>query len=178
MTCPRCHRDVSPDASYCATCGATQTAGSASPWTTRRLVRIPSQQKIAGVCAGIAEYMDVDVTLVRALWVALSIVPGAIVGGILAYVLAWMVMPAGEATRATVGRRLVRSSTDVKIAGICGGLAEYMGVDATPVRVLWIILSVLPGAILGGLLAYLVAWLIIPKPPVVVVMTPSETHAA
>jgi phage shock protein PspC (stress-responsive transcriptional regulator) len=140
-------------------------------------VRIPSQSKIAGVCAGIADYFDVDVTLVRALWLALSIVPGAIVGGVIAYVLAWIVMPEGQATRSVVGRRLMRSTTDVKIAGVCGGIADYFGVDATPVRVLWIVLSVLPGAILGGLLAYLAAWLIVPKPPVTV-MSPSETRAA
>jgi phage shock protein PspC (stress-responsive transcriptional regulator) len=129
-------------------------------------VRITAEEKIAGVCAGIADYLDVDVTLVRALWLALSIVPGAIVGGIVAYVLAWIVMPAGQATRSTVGRRLVRSATDVKIAGVCGGLADYFGVDATPIRVLWIVLSVLPGAIIGGLLAYLAAWLIVPRAPV------------
>ena len=54
------------------------------------------------------------------------------------------------------------SNTDRKIAGVCGGLAEYYGVDATPIRLLWIILSILCGAVIGGVLAYLVAWLIIP----------------
>ena len=43
------------------------------------------------VNAGIADYLDVDVTLVRALWLALSIVPGAVIGGIVAYALARMV---------------------------------------------------------------------------------------
>ena len=107
MTCLRCQRDVAPEASYCPACGAPQHGAQAPAWTQRRLVRIPAEEKIAGVCAGIADYLDVDVTLVRALWLALSIVPGAIVGGIVAYVLAWIVMPAGQATRSTVGRRLV-----------------------------------------------------------------------
>jgi phage shock protein PspC (stress-responsive transcriptional regulator) len=59
--------------------------------------------------------------------------------------------------------RLTRSITNRRIAGVCGGLAEYLGVDATPLRLLWLLLSVLPGAIVGGLVVYLAAWLIIPK---------------
>ncbi len=134
----------------------------------RRLVRIVSEEKVAGVCAGIADYLDVDVTLVRALWLALSIVPGAVIGGIVAYALAWLVMPVGQATRATVGRRLVRSVSDAKVAGVCGGLADYFGVDSTLVRVAWIVLSVMPGAVVGGLLVYLAAWFVVPKAPTVV----------
>src|SRR3954447_3947455 len=164
MACIRCQRDVPADAVFCPACGARQSAD-ASSWGTRRLVRIPSEQKIAGVCAGIADYLDVDVTLIRALWIVLSIVPGAIIGGILAYVLAWMVMPQGQPTRTVVGRRLVRSSTDAKIAGVCGGLAAYLGVDSTPVRVLWVILSVMPGAVVCGVIAYVVAGVIVPRAP-------------
>jgi phage shock protein PspC (stress-responsive transcriptional regulator) len=174
MTCPRCHSEVSAEAAFCPACGASQRTSQA--WSSRRLVRIPSEQKIAGVCAGLADYLDVDVTLVRALWLALSIVPGAIVGGVLAYLLAWIVMPPGQPTRAAVERRLVRSATDAKIAGVCGGLAEYIGLDSTLVRVGWIVLSVLPGAIFGGVLAYLAAWFIVPKAPTVV--TQHQPHAA
>jgi len=71
----------------------------------------------------------------------------------------------------------VRSSTDVKIAGVCGGLADYLGVDATPVRVGWVILSVLPGAIICGVIAYLVAWIIVPKAPTTVIPQ-QQPHAA
>jgi phage shock protein PspC (stress-responsive transcriptional regulator) len=130
----------------------------------KRLTRSPTNGKIAGVCAGLAEYFDVDVTFVRAVWVALSIVPGAIIGGIVAYLLVWMVMPEGSGSPAeAAGRRLTRSTTDSKIAGVCGGLAEYFDVDATPIRVLWIVLSILPGAVIGGLLVYAIAWILIPK---------------
>lgn len=130
----------------------------------KRLTRSRANGKIAGVCAGIAEYLDVDVTFVRAIWIALSIVPGAVIGGVVAYLLVWMVMPEGSGSPAETGRpRLTRSVTNVKIAGVCGGLAEYFDVDATPIRVLWVLLSILPGCVIGGLLVYLVAWIIIPK---------------
>ena len=59
--------------------------------TPRRLVRYSSAGRVAGVCAGIAEYLDTDVTLVRLAWVVLSIVPGAFLGGLLAYLAAWIV---------------------------------------------------------------------------------------
>jgi phage shock protein PspC (stress-responsive transcriptional regulator) len=130
----------------------------------RRLTRSRTEGTIAGVCAGIANYFDVDVVLVRAAWVVFSIVPGAIVGGLLAYVAAWLVIPESADTPArSRDRRLTRSATDRKIAGVCGGLAEYFGVDATPIRLLFVILSILCGAIIGGVIAYLVAWLIIPR---------------
>ncbi len=130
----------------------------------RRLTRSRTEGKIAGVCAGIANYFDVDVVLVRAAWVVFSIVPGAVIGGVLAYIAAWLVIPEATGTDPLPhGRRLTRSTTDVKLAGVCGGLAEYFGVDATPIRLLWIILSILCGAVIGGVIAYLIAWVIIPK---------------
>jgi len=131
----------------------------------RRLTRSRSEGTIAGVCAGIANYFEVDVVLVRATWVVFSIVPGMLIGGVLAYLAAWLLMPnATEPTPAPYVRRLTRSAADKKIAGVCGGIAEYFSVDATPVRLLWVILSILCGAGIGGVIAYLVAWLIIPRP--------------
>lgn len=140
----------------------------------RRLTRARAEARLAGVCAGIANYFDVDVVLVRAAWVVFSIVPGAIIGGLLAYLAAWIVMPEGSGVEVTPsGRRLVRSDTDSRIAGVCGGLAEYFDVDATPIRLLWLIGSILFGAIIGGVIAYLLAWIIIPRRSDVVLVTPA-----
>jgi phage shock protein PspC (stress-responsive transcriptional regulator) len=145
----------------------------------RRLTRSRTDGKIAGVCAGIANYFDVDPVLVRAAWVVFSIVPGAIIGGVIAYLAAWLVIPeATEPAAAPHGRRLTRSATDKKIAGVCGGIAEYFDVDATPVRLLWVILSVLCGAVVGGVIAYLIAWLIIPRPSDVVLSTAAPESPA
>ena len=136
----------------------------ASALSGRRLTRSPSKGRVAGVCAGLADYFDVDVVLIRVAWAVLSVVPGAIIGGVLAYLAAWLIMP--ERHEPVIGggspRRLTRSRSDRKVAGVCGGLAEYLGVDATPVRLLWLILTILPGAFVGGLLAYVVAWIIMP----------------
>ena len=136
----------------------------------KRLTRSHTDRRFAGVCGGIAEYVEVDSTVVRLAWVILSIFPGAIIGGVLAYLLAWLVMPEGTSVKpASSSRRLTRSVTDRKIGGVCGGLAAYLQVDATPLRLLWVLLTVLPGAIIGGIALYLAAWLIIPSEPVALV---------
>jgi phage shock protein PspC (stress-responsive transcriptional regulator) len=149
--------------------------------TIRRLTRSRTEGKVAGVCAGIANYFDVDVVLVRAAWVVFSIVPGAVIGGVLAYIAAWLVIPEDTGAEPVPhGNRLTRSTTDSKIAGICGGLAEYFGVDATPIRLLWVILSILCGAVIGGVIAYLIAWVIIPRRSSLVLTTiePAATGSA
>ena len=160
MTCVRCQRELEADSSFCRFCGAAQKTSA-----PRQLRRLPSEGKIAGVCAGIAEYLDADVTLVRIGWITLSIVPGVLIGGLIAYIVEWLFVPEGGRANSSAfgGKRLMRSTTNKTIAGICGGLAEYLGVDATIVRVLFVALSIYPGAVVGGLIAYVVGWLVIPK---------------
>jgi phage shock protein PspC (stress-responsive transcriptional regulator) len=135
----------------------------------RRLVRRPAEGKIGGVCAGLVDYFNADVALVRAAWVTLSIWPGAVVMGVVAYLAAWLLMPRAEAAdgvSAAPHARLLRSRTDRRIAGVCGGLAEYFDVDPTIVRVTWVILSIIGGAVVFGIVAYLIAWFIIPSRPI------------
>src|SRR5882672_7306956 len=130
----------------------------------KRLHRQSASGRIAGVCAGIAAYLDADVALVRLTWVVLSIVPGGLVGGVVAYLAAWMIVPDEHVAPAdaTTPRRLTRSATERKVAGVCGGLAEYFHVDPTVIRLLWAVLTIVPGVIVLGVLAYVVAWFIMP----------------
>ena len=59
-------------------------------------------------------------------------------------------------------RKLYRSRTNRKLAGICGGLGQYFNVDATLLRVLFVLLAVLGGS---GLILYLALWIIVPREP-------------
>lgn len=59
-------------------------------------------------------------------------------------------------------RKLYRSRTDRKLAGVCGGLAQYFNTDATLIRVLFVVLAVLGGS---GFLIYLAMWVIVPNEP-------------
>jgi phage shock protein C len=92
MFCPDCGREVAESSNFCSVCGAKQEPTS----NYKRLRLSATDTKIAGVCGGIAEYMEVDPTVVRLIWLVLSIIPGAIVLGIFAYVLAWIIIPKAE----------------------------------------------------------------------------------
>jgi phage shock protein C len=59
-------------------------------------------------------------------------------------------------------KRLYRSKTNRIIAGVCSGIAEYFDVDPTLIRLLWLLFSLSGGA---GMLAYVIAWIIIPVEP-------------
>lgn len=56
-------------------------------------------------------------------------------------------------------KRLTKSFTDKKIAGVCGGIADYFDIDSTIVRLLWVVFSMAGGS---GILAYIIACLIMP----------------
>jgi phage shock protein C len=59
-------------------------------------------------------------------------------------------------------RKLYRSRTNRQVAGVCGGLAEYFSIDATLIRVLFVVLAVLGGS---GIVLYLALWIIVPREP-------------
>lgn len=60
---------------------------------------------------------------------------------------------------------LTRSRRYKIIAGVCGGIAEWLGWNPTGVRILFVILSIFPGAGIPGILVYIVLWLVMPSPP-------------
>ena len=60
-----------------------------------------------------------------------------------------------------IGRKLYLSDKDRKIAGVCGGLAEYFGIDSTIVRILWALAVVVSYG--TGFILYLVFWPIVPR---------------
>jgi len=60
-------------------------------------------------------------------------------------------------------KKLYRSPTDKKIAGVCGGLAEYFSIDPTIIRVVFVLL-LLPGG-LPGFIPYIILWVALPVQP-------------
>ncbi len=62
-----------------------------------------------------------------------------------------------------MAKKMYLSTTDKKIGGVCGGLAEYFDIDSTLVRLLWVIAVLCAGT---GLLAYIIFWIVLPKKPV------------
>ena len=72
MYCNYCGKVIQDDASHCAYCG--KRVGSVA--ARQRLMRPRADRKIAGVCAGVAEYFDLDVTLVRLVWLITAVMTG------------------------------------------------------------------------------------------------------
>jgi phage shock protein C len=108
MYCTQCGAHLDDSARYCISCGkptgaesssgngetssASSEPGAASATASpKRLRRILAEKKIAGVCAGFAEYFDTDITLMRVIWVALLLIPPHI--GLIAYIVSWAVLP-------------------------------------------------------------------------------------
>ena len=67
-------------------------------------------------------------------------------------------------------KRLYRSRDESRLAGVCGGLGTYMDLDPVFVRVIWVVGTCITGFI-PGIVAYLLAWIIMPEQPLPVVTT-------
>ncbi len=94
MYCSSCGSEVAADHRYCPQCGTSVRTGEKESQSTPaapRLSRPLDQKKIAGVCAGIARYLNVDVTLIRILTAILAVYPPGL--GLIFYIVCWIVMP-------------------------------------------------------------------------------------
>lgn len=88
MYCTACGTELPSQVRYCSQCG--KSVGSATAPSRPVMERPREGRKIAGVCLAVARYLEVDVTLVRILWVLLIFLGG---GGIVAYLVAWLIIP-------------------------------------------------------------------------------------
>lgn len=121
--------------------------------------------KILGVCGGLAESFGISSDIVRLLFI-ISIFFG--VTGLIAYAILYFILPRGYQDETIIDvkidgekqtRRLIRSLDNRLIAGICGGLAAFTGIDVSIFRILFVILTFTGGV---GLLIYAILWIIIP----------------
>ena len=60
-------------------------------------------------------------------------------------------------------KRLYRSRRDKVLGGVCGGIADYFQIDPVLVRLLWVIFTLISMGL--GIVAYLIAWIIVPEEP-------------
>jgi phage shock protein C len=98
MYCTKCGVEIRETDNFCSRCG-TRISGFIEP-APRVWMLDKHNKKIAGVCAGLARYCGVDVTLVRVLWLGIALGTGV---GFLVYLVAWIVVPSDhgfEARRA------------------------------------------------------------------------------
>jgi phage shock protein C len=88
MYCNACGKVIAEDGRFCSYCGNVVGV----PPVRKKLMRSRSDRKIAGVCSGLAQYLELDTSLVRILWFFITLACG-IFPGLVAYVLAWIIIP-------------------------------------------------------------------------------------
>ena len=94
MYCTSCGHALGETDRFCPQCGAP--TGREEPRPTfaspsgKRLVRLMREKSIAGVCAGFADYLEIDITLMRIIWLCTAIFTGV---GFIAYLICWIIMP-------------------------------------------------------------------------------------
>jgi phage shock protein PspC (stress-responsive transcriptional regulator) len=98
MICVNCQKQITDGSNFCYNCGARQpatgtpTVNAAECGPRKRLVRSTNNKKIAGVAAGLADYFDLDPTIIRVVWLLAFFCGGA---GLLAYIILWIALPPG-----------------------------------------------------------------------------------
>jgi phage shock protein C len=93
MYCNYCGKAIQEDANVCAYCGKCVGIHPMQ----KKLIRPRSGRWIAGVALAFAEYFDIDVSLIRVVWLLLAIFGGT---GILAYIVCWIVIPSEPEVKA------------------------------------------------------------------------------
>jgi phage shock protein C len=88
MYCNACGNTIAEDVRFCSHCGNVVGIAPAP----KKLMRSRADRKIAGVCAGLAQHFDLDVTLVRILAIFITLATG-VCPGVVTYLLAWIIVP-------------------------------------------------------------------------------------
>lgn len=149
-----------------------------------RLYRDANDKLLGGVCAGIANYMNVDPAMVRLLFAIITF--GAFGFGLLIYILLWIILPVRDLD-SYVGKRLFRNPDDRVISGVAGGLGAYFDKPSWVIRVIFaapLLLNIVFGVIhsiffytqrdifpnlfIGSFtgtfcLAYIILWIVLPE---------------
>lgn len=124
----------------------------------KRLYRDQQRQFLGGVCAGLANYFNVDAVWIRLLFALLMFAYGT---AILLYIILWIAVPGStNLDEPVVGKKLYRDSETKVLGGVSSGIAAYFGIDVVVVRILFLISFFFFGT---GFLLYIILWVVLPE---------------
>lgn len=150
----------------------------------KRLYRDSGDKILGGVCSGLANYLNVDPSIIRILFAIITF--GGFGFGILAYIFLWIVLPPKDLEGFT-GKKLYRNPDDRVFGGVAGGLAAYFNTRSRNIRLIFaapLLLSILIGIIRGldmhfgsgfawnigfgsltgsFILIYIILWMVLPE---------------
>lgn len=124
---------------------------------TKRLFRNINDKVIGGVASGISNYFKIDPLITRITFITMAFFGGF---GLLAYIICWIGIPAGNDSESIIRKRYYRDSDEKVLGGVAMGVANYFGVDVSLVRILFLI-SIFFGGF--GVLIYFILWFITPE---------------
>jgi phage shock protein PspC (stress-responsive transcriptional regulator) len=128
----------------------------------RRIYRERFDKKIGGVCGGLAQYFQLDASIIRLIWAFLSLVSAGFF--ILVYILCWAIIPLGPKAYVIANyKKLFRSTTDRRVCGICGGLGKYFNIDSNILRLAFVVITFITA--FTPIILYLIGTYIIPEEP-------------
>jgi len=126
---------------------------------TRPLIR-SADPKLAGVCGGLADWLGVDATALRIIWLLATFFT-AVFPGFLLYILLWIMMPGANSGAVSTGT-LALSQRHSMIAGVCGGFADWLGWDSSMVRIFYVVFTICSG-VAPGVVAYVLLWVLMSR---------------
>jgi len=157
----------------------TYNAGASALFNNgKRLYRDENDKILGGVCSGLSNYFNVDVTVVRIVFAISFFTFGF---GFIPYLILWVVVPSTATTQiGSVRKRLFRDADNKYVAGVCSGIANYFGIKTWIPRVLFLLplLSFISkwnwgiwdfpdlirvGFSPGAIIIYIILWLVIPE---------------
>ena len=124
---------------------------------TKRLFRNINDKVMGGVASGISNYFKIDPLITRIIFITMAFFGGF---GLLAYIICWIGIPAGNDSESIIRKRYYRDSEEKVLGGVAMGVANYFSVDVSLVRILFLI-SIFFGGF--GVLIYFILWFITPE---------------
>jgi phage shock protein PspC (stress-responsive transcriptional regulator) len=135
--------------------------------TQKRLYRDENNKLLGGVCAGLANYLNIDIVVVRIIFIILFGV------GFIPYIILWIAVPSSATKVIGSMRKKLYRDTDAKVVGgVCSGLAHYFGINVWIPRTLFLlpVLSmifewnhILFNVSPSTFVIYLIFWLVMPE---------------
>lgn len=140
----------------------------------KRLYRNEEQKIIGGVCSGLANYFNIDVTLVRVLFTVMVFIFGI---GLIPYLVLWAIVPNSAAGKIGAVRKKLYRDVDHKVlGGVCSGISHYFGVEVWVPRLLFLLplttvglsriyhdIEWFAGFLPSAIITYLICWIGIPE---------------
>ncbi len=124
----------------------------------KSLMRDQKRKILGGVCAGLANYMNVDALWIRLLFAVLAFAWGL---AIFIYIIMWIIVPGSyDLNEPETAKKMFRDPERKVLGGVSGGVASYLGIDILAVRILFVLLAFGGGF---GIFLYIILWVILPE---------------